>query len=79
MLAVLSSLPVLAAPMSLNPLVLAALRNPLMLAAPMSLDPLVPAVPTDLPVPAALRSLLEEPVVPNSLLEVLAAPGPQPA
>lgn len=50
-----------------------------MLGAPMSLDPLVPAVPRSLPVPAALRNLLEEPVVPRSLLEVLAAPALQPA
>ena len=82
----------LTAPMSLNPLLelaaltnppeLAALRNPLMVAAPMSLDHLVPAALSDLQVAAVLRSpllLLEEPVVPKSLLEEPAAPGLQPA
>ena len=81
----------LTAPMSLNPLLelaaltnppeLAALRNPLMVAAPMSLDHLVPAALIDLQVAAVLRSplLLEEPLVPKSLLEEPAAPGLQPA
>jgi hypothetical protein len=87
--AVPNSLPVLAAlrsplevlvaaPMSLNPLlvpaaltdlpVLAALRSPLMLAAPMSLNPLVPAELTS----------LELPVVPTNP-PMSAAPEPPPA
>jgi hypothetical protein len=68
----------LAASMSLNLLVLAALRSLLEVpAAPM--NPLALAALRNPPVPAVLRSLLEVPVVPTSLLEESAAPALQPA
>ena len=71
----------LAAPMSLNPQAPAVpiSSNPLVPAVLRTLNPLGPAALTDLPVLAALRSLLEEPVVPRSLPQVLAAPALQPA